>query len=103
MKSYTRGLNLSALTILCVALTGCGDGLKGTTYLEDGSKDGIEFKSGNKADITIMGQTVEADYAIDGDKINLNTHGAMGTIVVTHGSDGTITGLPGCGPLKKSS
>lgn len=90
-----------AALLLALVLTGCGDGLSGSTYTEDNSKDGIEFKSASKANLTIMGTSVEADYAVEGDKITLDTHGPAGKLVVTREKDGTITGLPMTGALKK--
>lgn len=90
------------VAVVCVAVSGCGDGLSGNRYTEENGKDGIEFKSGNKAHVTVMGQTIEADYSVDGNKITLDTKGEAGKLVVTRERDGTITGLPMCGPLKKT-
>jgi hypothetical protein len=90
-----------AMTLFCLAVTGCGDGLSGSKYTEKDSKDGIEFKSGHKAYVTVMGSTVEATYAVDGDKITLDGGGQIGKLVVTRAPDGTITGLPMTGPLHR--
>jgi hypothetical protein len=90
------------VAVVCAAVSGCGDGLSGSKYTEENGKDGIEFRSGNKAHVTVMGQTIEADYRVEGDKITLDTKGEAGKLVVTREKDGTITGLPMCGPLKKT-
>jgi hypothetical protein len=95
------GMALAAL-LICLTLSGCGDGLSGNKYVEDGGNNAIEFKPGHKAYITAMGQTQEVTYSVDGDKITLTPDG-QSNIVLTRGSDGAITGLPMCGPLKKQS
>ncbi len=94
-----RACRWAAVVLVGCVIVGCGDGLSGHKYTEKESKDGIEFKSGNKAYVTLMGMTREVKYRVDGDKIILDAGGSDGTLVVTRQKDGTITGLPMTGPL----
>jgi hypothetical protein len=49
------------------------------------------------------GQTIAAEYSVDGDKVTLDTHSSPAT-VLTRASDGTLTGGGFfCGTLKKTS
>lgn len=97
----TTPLSLSATVLfgLTLTLSGCGDDLAGSKYVEENGKEGIEFKSDDKAYLTIMGSTVEAEYSVDDDKIIVRA-GGQG-MVLTRADDGTITGLPMSGKLKK--
>ncbi len=84
-----------------LTLSGCGDSLAGKKYVEESGNDGIEFKSGNKAYVTLMGHTIEAEYSTDGDKVLIKANGQ--NLVLTRTGDGTLTGLPMAGPLRKKS
>jgi hypothetical protein len=97
--SARSGIALATL-LICLGISGCGDGLSGNKYADDGGDAAVEFKSGHKAYLTIVGQTQEMTYSVDGDKITLAA--GQGNIVLTRGSDGSLTGLPGVGPLKKA-
>lgn len=102
IQTKLLALSTAVLLGLTLTLSGCGNGLSGEKYVDEGGKDGIEFKSGNKAYVTEMGQIIEVDYEeVDDDKIKLDTHGESGTVVLTRHDDGTITGLPMSGTLKK--
>lgn len=105
MKSYTtfplpvtRVLYVITSVLLLFMMASCGNGLSGETYIEENGKDGIEFKS-DKAYVTLMGSTIEAAYSIDDDKIKVEARGQ--TFILTKHDDGTITGLPMAGTLKK--
>ena len=91
--------SIAVLLGLTLTLSGCGGGLSGEKYAEEGGKDGIEFKSGDKAYITMMGHTIEAEYSVDDEKILIKANGQ--SLVLTRHEDGTITGLPMVGTLKK--
>lgn len=95
----SRLLQLSAAVLLILTVSSCGDGLSGKKYTSNSGSTAVEFKSGNKAYLTNMGQTAEVDYEIDDDKVKLKT--PMGTMILTHEKDGTITGMPMTGPLNE--
>lgn len=61
--------------VACLALVACSHGLSGT-YVPQGGGVGnglamqkIEFLSGTEVNLTMMGQTVRADYKIDGKQV----------------------------------
>jgi hypothetical protein len=92
-----------------LALSGCGDGLSGNKYETTGVAAGamsVEFKSGGKVAITMLGMTKEADYTKDGDKVTLKNPGgiaAAGDLVFTVNKDGSLTGPEGVVLAKKKS
>ncbi|MGD0463055.1 MAG: hypothetical protein ABSB74_11275 [Tepidisphaeraceae bacterium] len=94
-----------ATLVIVLGLSGCGDGLSGSTYTNVGGVNSrIEFKSGHKAYVSIGETTYAATYSVDDDKITLDSVGLFGNIVLTIQKDGTITGLsPVNTTLKKSS
>jgi hypothetical protein len=98
------GVRLLFLT-LSVLLGGCSDGLNGAKYasLPEGFAGcSIEFRPGHKAYLTMAGQTIAADYSVDGDRITLDTRGSAAT-VLTRTRDGTLTGGGFlCGTLRKT-
>jgi hypothetical protein len=86
-----------------------GDGLSGNKYETTGVAAGamsIEFKSGGKAAVSMLGVSKEADYAKDGDKVTLKNPGglaAAGDLVLTVNKDGSLTGPEGVVLAKKKS
>lgn len=82
---------LAACFIIVACLAGCGKSLSGTYVGEaiNGSTVSIEFKGGNKAFSSVMGQTRELKYAIEGDKVIFDT--GTGKEVYTIQKDGDLT------------
>ena len=69
------------VTLLCVFVTGCSHGLSGT-YLPKGGGMGnglvmskLEFINGNEVNISMMEQTVRANYKVDGKQVLLIVNG----------------------------
>lgn len=61
-----------------------------------GSDLTINFKSSSKADVTIMGQTQETDYTVNGNQITLTPPGGAGqAMVLTIADDGSLQGPTG--------
>jgi len=60
--SARSGIALATL-LICLGISGCGDGLSGNKYADDGGDAAVEFKSGHKAYLTIVGQTQEMTYS----------------------------------------
>lgn len=88
------------LVVVCalalMTLVGCSKGIEGRY---EGDNMSINIKSGSKADVTIMGSTVESDYKVDGNKITFTVKGGP-DLVLTHNSDDTLTGGAGVMPIK---
>lgn len=99
MRANWLPTSATVLLGLTLILSSCGDGLSGEKYVEEAGKDGIEFKSGDKAYVTIIGRTIEAEYSVDDDKILVKVNGQ--NMVLDRHEDGTITGLPMSGTLKR--
>ena len=99
------GIGLAAL-VICLAVSGCGDGLSGHKYAEDGGfNETLEFKSGKQVNFSYMGLTYAGTYTVDGKQITIDTAGGpFGKFVVTIQDDGSIKGLPPLGStVKKTS
>jgi hypothetical protein len=81
----------------------CGDSLSGK-YEASGEAAGaaaVEFKSGGKAYLTMLGTTLETQYEVDGDKVTFkNVNG--NNLVMTIEKDGTLTGPLGLTLKKKA-
>lgn len=83
----------SLFLIVCLFITGCGDGYAGTTYKVDGGLgliEKIEFKSDKKVYITGLGGMKEGTYNVDGDKVSITIGGD--NAVFTRHDDGTLEG-----------
>ena len=73
------------LAALCTALlAACSSGISGTY---EGGLGSIQFSSG-KADVTLMGNTVEMDYTTDSDKVILQS--PQGNLVLKRNQDGSL-------------
>jgi hypothetical protein len=96
-QSICRNTSIaSAMLLLALTISGCGDGLSGHKYAEQGGQgESIEFMPGNKVNIVWGGFSVAGTYSVDGNQITINTSGdpPWGMFVVTKQSDGSITGL----------
>jgi hypothetical protein len=97
----TRALVLAvALAITGIATPGCHKSLDGN-YRDDASIFFVEFKPDGKALLKLAGDTREANYTLDGNKVTITS--ANGTIVLTINGDGSLSGDPTLGTLKKRS
>jgi len=106
MKPFNLRFHIRALSALlgacaCFALFGCSH-LSGK-YESTGPGAGVaslEFRNGSKAYMTVLGNTVETEYTVDGDKITLkNVNGE--NMVLTEQKDGTLSGPMGMTLKKK--
>jgi hypothetical protein len=76
-----RRVTVCIAAAACVFLTGCGDGVSGT-YASDGPIPmSMTFKGGGKATVSGMGETKEATYTVDGDKVVVTLDGNPATFV----------------------
>ena len=90
MKSITFA------TLLCLFVAGCGHSLSGT-YLPKGGGMGngfvmskLEFISGTEVNISMMEQTVRANYKVDGKQVLLIVNGQQEVFNLT--DDGCLDG-----------
>lgn len=95
-SSSVRRLRVAHWVVLAsLALAGCGSNLDGTYHDANGAVT-LDIKS-SKARLTMMGETHELSYKVDGDKITLHDpkEAAQGDIVLTRNGDGTLSGPMG--------
>lgn len=89
-KQYFRGTVLLA----CLLMAGCGKSLNGLYEQVPGDKGlvnvglALEFMSGDKAYMSVMGVKTEVKYAIDGKNVRIENGGV--NQIVTIQDDGTI-------------
>jgi hypothetical protein len=78
MKKSLR-LGKEAGTILALALSlglaGCGSGVSGSTYIDNGGVVKVEFKSGGKAYVSTGPVTNTCSYSEDGKSVTLVCEG----------------------------
>lgn len=91
---------LAVMVAFGLTLAGCGDGFSGSTYADEGGTK-VEFRSGDKVFVTLIGTTMEGTYKVDGDKVTLIPAGGGGNLVLTKQDDGTLDGGLMVGKLKK--
>jgi hypothetical protein len=98
--NYSSIFRISIIAVICLGsltfISGCGDGLSGHKYAEEGGiGETLEFKSGKQANFTYLGTTYAGTYSVDGNEITIDTAGGpFGKFVITRQNDGSITGLP---------
>ncbi len=100
-RTYGRAVSMAVATVGCLAFFGCAhfSGKYETTGPGEGAAS-VEFRSGNKAYLTIMGTTVQSEYTVDGDKVTFkNVNGT--DLVMTEEKDGSLTGPMGMTLKKK--
>jgi len=87
--------NKGIVTVLAATLLilGCGQGMSGK-YASSNGIQGItlEFEGGDKVMATVMGNTVEGTYKVEGDKVTVYINGK--NMVLTKAADGALTGGP---------
>ncbi len=84
--------------LIAVAAVACGGGLEGVYQPEPGKSglaggglvEQIEFRSGDKVEITLMGITKEGTYEVDGDRVRIAVSGDIQIFRVD--DDGCIDG-----------
>jgi hypothetical protein len=89
----SKGLLILAIGLLMVAI-GCGGGVKGNTYADNGNVVQIEFKSDGKAYMSMGPATNTCTYTESGKNVTL-TCGPGETIAFTVDEDGGLNGPPG--------
>jgi hypothetical protein len=78
---------VASALLITLLLAACGGGISGT-YTGKQSLATITFSSG-KADIKVMGATIEMNYSVDGDKVKLLGPGGS-NMVLTRNKDGSL-------------
>lgn len=95
-RLFSTTARTATLAIASLLMVACGNKLSGKyssrnnggSLLGDLADMSIEFKSGNKANYTVAGSTIETDYEVSGKEIKLKTPG--GTVVGKIGDDGCL-------------
>jgi uncharacterized lipoprotein YehR (DUF1307 family) len=81
MKTFPKFTIGVFVFIVIVSLTGCDSGMSGTyTGVDNARVKSITFKSGGKAEITMMGITKEISYEMEGDKVKFTAEDNSVTI-----------------------
>ena len=82
------------MILATVMLAGCGKSLSGTYTGNAAPFNKITFTSGKKAEFSMMsGQTVEATYVVEGDKVKFTMGGQV--LVYTIDKNGCLDGGKG--------
>lgn len=90
-SSRTRAYRFLLLsTILCL---GCGGGVAGNTYIDNGGVVQVEFKSGGKAYVSTGPVSHTCSYTESGKTVTLNCDGDK--TVFTVDDDGSLNGPQG--------
>jgi hypothetical protein len=93
-SKFTKSSGLLVLTIVTFSLAvGCGGSVKGNTYADNGGVVQIEFKSGDKAYLSMGPTTSTCSYSESGKKVTLTCEGDK--TVFTIDDDGALNGPPG--------
>jgi hypothetical protein len=99
-------MSIALLRRVCIVLLlgsammyigGCGKSVSGV-YADDTGALSIEFKSGGKATVTVLGSPMDGDYTVDGKTVTVKVSGD--TKVLTINDDGSLAG-PGTTLRKK--
>lgn len=83
-----------ALVLGIMLAAACGKGVTGTYHDQSGQVT-LDLKSGGSAHISLMGETHELTYKIEGNKITLHavedSSDASGDIEIVRNNDGTLS------------
>jgi hypothetical protein len=105
MKGMTlpRQILFSALMAAALATTMCGGASVEGTYSNANGFVTMDLRSGGQAAMTMMGESKQCTYKIEGSQVTLNCP-EIDSIVLTIHDDGSMTPPPGnfIGTLKKS-
>lgn len=80
-----------------IYVSGCGKSVSGV-YADDTGTFTVEFKSGGKATVTVLGSPQDGDYTVDGKTVTVKVNGDAK--VFTINGDGSLSG-PGTTLRKK--
>jgi hypothetical protein len=98
IPTRVRPLRLASLAMaLALAAAGCGAGMSGRYATEDGLGD-LEFESGGRVYMTMLGGTVACEYEVDGDRVIVK--GPHGSHVLKREGD-RLEGGPGLSFVKR--
>lgn len=86
----SRSIGLVLAMAGSAALVGCGDDFSGVYTSDAGFFDKLDFTSSDTVEITFMGQTKEATYVVEDEKVKITIDGE--TQVFTVDDDGCIDG-----------
>ena len=89
MKKNHSGLAL--IGAFCFCAMGCGGGVEGNTYADNGGVVKIEFKSGGKAYVSTGPVTTACTYSESGRSVTLNCKGDTTVFTV---DDDALNGPP---------
>jgi hypothetical protein len=82
MDATFRRLGVGVIAAACMLLVGCGGGGPSGTYSSDGPIPmSMTFKGGGKVTISGMGETKEATYTVEGDRVIVTLDGSPATFV----------------------
>jgi hypothetical protein len=93
-SSIVRRVCVAPVLVAALFIAGCDKGPSGVYKAEGPVPATIEFKSG-KAIFSMMGESKESDYSVNGDKIKIAKDPEGKPMTLTLNSDGSITGLGG--------
>ena len=91
-------MNIALLRRICIVLLlgcgmvyvgGCGKSVSGV-YADDTGALTVEFKSGGKATVTVLGSPQDGDYTVDGKTVTVKVNGDAK--VLTINDDGSLSG-----------
>jgi hypothetical protein len=87
------------MAALSLALTACGSKVEGT-YSNANGLAMLELRSGGKATTTMMGDTHDCTYTVEGKQINVDCNGDKSAFRLN--DDGSLTGPGFIGVMRKA-
>lgn len=101
MRSSMMGrLLVVPILVAMMLIAGCDKGPSGLYTAEGPISASIDFKSG-KAIFSMMGETKESDFTVNGDKVNIAKDPEGKPLSLTINSDGSLSGPGGMKFVKK--
>ncbi len=102
MKTVSRSLIAGIAMSMAFTSAACGSNMEGTYTQTAGAPIALDLRSGGKAAFTLMGETFPCTYKVKGEKLLLDCTPKGEKIDFTIHDDGSLTGGPLMGVLKKS-
>ncbi len=99
LPAFGSAARIAALAILSLAVVACGSKVTGT-YSNATGLAMVELSSGGKATTTMMGQTSDCTYSVNGKQITLDCNGDKSDYRLNE--DGSLTGPGFIGVLRKA-
>jgi len=101
MKAFVvpRALCLSLLAVMSLVSVACGSKTEGTYSTANGLAV-LDLKSGGKATTTLMGESEDCTYRVEGKQISLDCKGDKSVFKIN--SDGSLTGPGFVGIMRKA-